>query len=420
MKLYDVIRKDYKEKGIPDLEQEPVITPPPREPKVHFSRRGASWKKLFVIGGALVFVGLLYLTGIFFVHAKITINQRHIPFSLEDAQIQLANEKSADPGRLSFQAMVVTDSVSRQVFGSAMTTSTTKATGKVVIVNLYSKNSQTLRSGTTLTSTSGQKYVTQSKVVVPGYTGTGTKKSPGSVSVTVTAAAVGPAYNTSGTTFTVSGYSGANAKLLYATSAGAITGGQNGAIHTLSEADKKQVLSTLQAALSEKLSRETRAQIPSNLVTFPELQSTTIDNSSLTLQGSTIQFPASLAGTMVSYLIPRDLLEQTIANKAINDHVYSSVDIPELGNIQVEPVTALPSNPDNTPATITVSISGQGTIITKAPVDSITESLLGIPRHSFDRILSGISEIDSASYSLTPFWAPYFPYKPSRITVQVR
>ncbi|HTH93245.1 MAG TPA: hypothetical protein VL576_02075 [Candidatus Paceibacterota bacterium] len=421
-KLYDVIRKDYKERGITDLDTEPVMPPQesPRPKPVDRGPQRPAWHKLVVIGGALLFVGILYIIGIYFVHAKVTITERQIPFSLQETQIDIVNQKNADPGRLSFQAMVVTDSVSRQVFGSAMTTSTTKATGKAVIVNLYSKSSQTIKSGTTFTSASGQKYVTQSKVTVPGYTGSGTKKTPGSVSVSITASGVGPSYNTTGTTFTISGWSGANAKLFYASSAGSISGGQNGAMHTLTDSDKQQATATLQAALNEKLSRETRSQIPDGWVTFPGLQFTSIDPSKMVLQGDTIQFNASLAGTMVSYLIPRAALEQTIANKAVSDHLYPDVTIPALGNVQVEPVTPLPTDPNNIPNDITVSISGQGTIITNVSKDKVTEAVIGISRGSFDHALSGISEIDTASYSLMPFWAPYFPYKADRITVNVK
>jgi hypothetical protein len=423
MKLYDVIRKDYKEKGIKDLEkpvlptEEPAGHPTP--PRFH-DRQTPPWRKLIVIAGALLFIGFLYLIGIYFVHATVTVTERQIPFSLQDTQVDLANQKTADPGRLSFQAMVVTDSVSRQVFGSAMTTSTTKAAGTAVIVNLYSKSSQTVRSGTTLVGANGEDYVTQSTVTVPGYTGSGTTKTPGSISVEIAAAAVGPAYNTSGTTFTVSGWSGANAKLFYASSAGAITGGQNGAMHTLSDSDKQQTLITLQSALNEKLGRETRAQIPSDLVTFPDLQFTSIDPTSMVLQGDTIQFTATLAGTMVSYLIPRDILEQTIASKAITDHLYPDVSIPDLGGVHVTPVTPLPSNPTNIPNDITVAVSGQGTIITNVDKARVTQAVLGIGRGSFDSALSGIAEIDTASYSLMPFWAPYFPYKADRITVNIK
>ncbi len=426
MKLYDVIRKDYKEKGLPDLDPLPPETPEPpvkvKKPVYREEYEGeptSNWRKIIVIGGALLFIALLYIVGTVFVHATVTVNQRHIPFSLQDTELDVANETTTGPGRLSFQTMVVTDTVTRQVFGSAMTTSTTKASGKAVLFNQYSKTAQTVRSGTTLTGANGQKYLTQATVSVPGYTGTGTTKTAGSASVAIVAAGIGPAYNTNGTTFTVAGWSGANAKLFFGSS-GLISGGQNGAMHTLSPTDRQQALTTLQAALTEKLSRETRSQIPDDLITFPDLQFTTIDTTSLVAQGSDIQFPASLQGTMVSYLIPRDLFEQAIASKAIADHVYPSVTIPDLGAVTVRSVTPLPTDPAHIPDSITIAVSGQGTIITQAAVPVIQQAVLGIPRGTFNAALLSIPEIDTATYSLYPFWAPYFPYKPSRIKIKIQ
>jgi hypothetical protein len=211
MKLYDVIRKDHTAKGQHDFDKEVVVTP--KEKIVsHRTQVTPRWKKIVVIGLALLFIGVLYLIGVFFVHATVTVTERHIPFSLFDTRLEVGNEKNVDPGRLSFQTMTVTDSVTRVVFGSAVITSTTKATGQAVIFNQYSTRSQTVYSGTTLTATNGQKYVTQATVVVPGYTGSGSTKVAGSATVDIMAAAVGSAYNSSGTTFTVSRYSGASAK----------------------------------------------------------------------------------------------------------------------------------------------------------------------------------------------------------------
>jgi hypothetical protein len=432
MKLYDVIRKDHKAKGQTDLDKEfviPVPKPSPRrkaiikaekeiiEEVTHLSSR---WKKILVITLCLLFIAGLYLIGIYVVHATVTVTERQIPFSLFDTRVEVANEKNVDPGRLSFQTMTVTDSVTRVVFGSALTTSTTKAGGQAVIFNQYSTRSQTIRSGTTLTATNGQKYVTQASVSVPGYTGSGSAKVAGSATVDITATGVGTAYNSAGTTFTVSGYSGANAKTFYATSAGAITGGQNGAMHTLSDTDKQQTLATLQAALAEKLLRETRAQIPDTLVTFPTLQFTSIDDTASVMQGSTIQFPVTLKGTMVSYLLPRDGLQQAIASKAISDHLYPHVSIPDLGAVHIDPISPLPADASNIPQSITLSVSGQGTIITKVPIATVRQAVLGISRRAFTAALSDIPEIDTARYTLSPFWAPYFPYKPDRITIKVQ
>jgi hypothetical protein len=247
-----------------------------------------------------------------------------------------------------------------------------------------------------------------------------TIKTAGSATVAITAAGTGSAFNTPGTTFTIAGWSGANAKLFYATSAGAVSGGQNSAMETLTTADQQQTIAMLSSALNEKLARETRSQIPATLITFPSLQFTTVNTNATVLQGTTAQFTATMQGTMVSYLLPRVQLQQMIASKAISDHLYPNVTIPELSSLQVMPVSPLGADPTALPNDIIVSLSGQGTVITTIPLSAVTQAVIGTARGSFNTALSKISEIDTASYSLRPFWAPYFPYKADRITVQVK
>lgn len=412
MKLYDVIRKEQMENGdpLPDL-------PDPERPVYYPARKRFSWRTIIVGGGAIVFLVLLYIIGMKVVRAKVVINERRIPFTLSGVEFELVHEEDATAGRLSFQTMIVPTEVSRQVYGSVVQPSTSSAKGAVVFFNEYSTKSQTIKKGTVVTSKEGKKYTTQAQVVVSGYTTKSGKKVPGtSPSVAITASGTGPSYNSSGTTFAVSGWG----KTLYAQSSGSITGGNDGAAHGVAEADKPDVIATLQAQLIERLKRETRAQIPERLVTFPDLQVTTIDSSSLQLSGTSIKFPASIKGSMTTYLIDRDLLETSIANEVLSDHTYADVAIPTLADLTVEPVTALPTDPKSTPESIKVKISGQGTIIAKAPVLQIRESLIGTPKRSFRDILAKVPEVDTAAYHFYPFWAPFFPAKESRITVEVK
>jgi hypothetical protein len=416
MKLYDVIRKEQVDKGVPD---EPAFEPIHAQPPHHEKR--FSWKRTGIIGAAVAFITLLYLLGIKFVHAKVVIVERQVPFSMESTELELVHEKDASAGRLAFQTMVVTTEITREIFGSETVASTSKAKGKAVFFNEYSKTSQTVKSGTTITATNGKRYITQQSVTVPGFTMTGKIKNPGtSVQVPIIAADVGPTYNSEGTSFTVSGWSGTRAKQFYARSAGAIKGGETGARHTVSDADRDQVVATLQAQLVERLKRETRAQIPANLITFPDMQFVSIDTDSFVLQGDSIKFPAKVKGTMISYLISRDLLESSIAKVAMSDHRYNDVSIPALGDIVVEPVSAIPTSTTNIPDAITVAITGQGTIITKVPVIDVQDALIGASRRNFSNALADIPEIGSATYSLIPFWAPLFPRQPKDITVIVK
>ncbi len=416
MKLYDVIRKEEIEEGrtFPPINMDREHS----TPKPHRPRHSVRWRSMLVIALAVVFVAVLYIVGMKVVHARVVINERRIPFSLEGAEFELSHEGEGSVGRLSFQTMVVPTQVSRQVYGSVVEPSTSSATGKVVFFNEYSTKPQTIKAKTVITSKEGKKYQTTTAVTVPGYTLKNKVKTAGtSASVSVKASGVGPTYNTTGTSFTVAGYS----KTLYAQSAGAISGGEDGIVHRVAPSEQESIRATLQAQLIERLKRETRAQMPQGFITFPDLQVTTLKGDAVSFQGDSIKFAASMDGVMVTYLIPIDLLESTIANHFLtDDHTYPQVTIPDLGGLTVVPVTSLPADPSVVPDSIRVRVSGEGTIIAKAPLDTIRQSLVGIPKTAFATTLATVPEIDTAEYHFTPFWAPFFPSRESRIKVEVR
>ncbi len=416
MKLYDVIRKEELGEEVPESKPSPQQEKPSRKPLIT-THRHVSWKKIGVIALVLIFFALLYVIGMKFAHAKVVVKERTIPFSLDGAEFELVHEGKEGEGRLSFQTMVVSAEVSRQVYGSEVAQSTSYAKGNVVFFNEYSTKPQTIKAKTTLTSKEGKKYQTTKAVTVPGYTIKNKVKTAGtSVAVPVVATAVGPSSNSQGTTFSVAGWG----KTLYAQSSGAITGGEDGMRHSVSKKDEPDVIAALQNQLIERLKRETRSQIPPDLITFPDLQITTIDSSSLVLHGESIKFPASIKGSMTTYLIPRALLETAIAQHVLHDKGYAQVTIPALASLTVTPVTALDSRPEDVPPSIRVRISGDATIIAKASLDLIKESLVGTPKGAFGTVLGTIPEIDSAEYHFYPFWAPLFPSMDKRIDVQIQ
>lgn len=412
MKLYDVIRKEklHEPDTEEQLEKEEVLI---KEEHPYKKR-----KRLIIIGGILSFLTLLYIGGSFIVRARVFIEERTIPFTLENETVELLHETKSDPERLSFQTVVVTSQISREVFGSELKDVTGKAKGMVVFFNEYSKGSISLKSGTTLTATNGKTYTTNTSVTIPGYKMDGKKKIAGtSPSVAITATGTGSAWNSEGTSLSVSAYSGTKKTQIYARSVGGLSGGDSGMNHTVKASERAQVIETLKTQLTERLRRETRAQIPSNLLAYPDLQFISIDTDSIKLEGEGIRFPASIKGTMVSYLIPRDLFETTIARKALSDHSYTLVSIPQIANLSVSAESAIPADPKIVPDNITISISGEGSIITEIPPEKIKDALLGLKRGSFNNAVGAIPEIASARFKLFPFWAPFFPKKEDFIKV---
>jgi hypothetical protein len=262
MKLYDVIRREeHPEEKV--LQETFVLTEP-----IHKKRRN-----IFFLIGVLIFFSAIYVIGIYNVRATVTLEERSIPFVLDKTTVDLDHETTSGGERLSFQTMTVSTEINRDMLGSELKDVTGKSKGSIVIFNEYDKKPFTIKSGAKVITTAGKSYLTQENILVPGYTLDGKKRKPGTSSaVNVVAVDTGPSSNSEGDSLIISNFTGLKRKQIYARSIGPFKGGESGMRHTVSEADRPQIVETLKTQLSERLRRETRAQIPGQLVTYPDLQ----------------------------------------------------------------------------------------------------------------------------------------------------
>lgn len=422
MKLYDVIVKEKMDrKGViqaGDVEYPKELFKKQESIDIPEKKKRFSFKNIGVLGASIGFIAVLYILGMYFVFAKVTIAERHIPFSFDEIVLELDEGKSTDDKRLSFQVMKSEATASKQVYTSNLQQTVTKAEGSIVLFNEYRSSAITIKKGTVITSEKGKKYITQSAVTIPAFTGTGTNKKAGiSQEVKIVASNAGAEYNSEATSFTVAGYKNDQ---VYARSAGAIRGGESGVLHVLDSSEKEIAMSDLQANLAERLKREARSSIPADYITYPDMQVMSIDKDSFVYKGANIRFPAKIDGEMVSYIIPRDALENALANRIVSDQTYPDVVIPTLSDLKVTPITALPTDIDKIPENISVAISGSGVIVTKVPIEKVKQALLGIPRKAFSGALNSITEIEEAKYIFYPFWAPFFPSIPDRINIIIK
>jgi hypothetical protein len=123
---------------------------------------------------------------------------------------------------------------------------------------------------------------------------------------------------------------------------------------------------------------------------------------------------------MISYLIPRDAFEASLAKDVLSDNVYKKVSIPVIDSLSVVPQKGIPFDPKIVPESISVLVSGQGDVITKIDPELIKTSLVGTKRSLFNESLSYMPEISSASFRFIPFWAPFFPTKEKNIEVIIK
>ncbi len=421
LKLYDEI---IKERGGVIEKHDPAS-----EHSFHLApKKRARWKLLLYLFCVVLLLGGLFAYGVFRASAVVTIDMRKVPFVLEKTLLTVPHEKLATKESLHFQAMITDDKVSREVFGDRLTEVHTKATGKAVFVNEYSSKPVTLKKGTTLTGAeNNKKYTLNDAVTVPGFKTVEGKRVAGtSPAIGFTASVVGKEYNSEGTDLAVAGYTtGDKAKKFYGKSSGPITGGQSGTVHTVSEAGKIEITSVLQQLLAEKLKRQARAQTPEGFITFPDFQFMLYDTATLTLQSDAIKFPASLSGTLVTYLFPEAPLAAAIAAKAVENGSGGAATgiaytIPELSGLTLSQGLALSINTEEIPSELTLRVSGESIMRAELDRQVIQDSLVGKPVAQFEKIMEAFPGIAEARFTRFPFWAPYFPNNPERIKLIIK
>lgn len=420
MKLYDEL---IKERGgaVPEHHPEPHLDRA-------VPRKRARWKLLLYLFCTVLVLGAVFAYGIFRASAVVTIDARKVPFVLEKALLTVPHEKLATKDSLHFQAMIIDGDTVREVFGDRLAEVYTKATGKAVIMNEYSSKPITLKKGTVLTAAdTGKKYALDAAVTVPGFKTVDTKRVAGvSPAVAVTGAAAGIEYNSKGTDFAVAGYTtGDKAKKLYARSSGPLVGGMSGNVHTVSEASRVEITGVLQQLLAEKLKRQARAQLPEGFITFSDFQYMVYHSASLNLQSPTIKFPASLSGTLVTYLFPREPLSRAIAEQAVENGSGGAATgitytVPDLTDLTISQGLALSINTEEIPKELTLQVTGEGTMRAELDQHVLKEALVGEPTKNFEALMEKFPGIAEARFVRFPFWTPYFPNNPEKIKLIVK
>ncbi len=164
-----------------------------------------------------------------------------------------------------------------------------KATGTITIFNKYDPpKSFTFVAGTHFMSDSGKLFVSSQKVVIPSAKKTGSKITPGSVSIEVQAVEGGTDYNISPSNFSVPGLKGTAAYYsIYATSKSAMAGGYTGKVKKVTDDDLQGAKDVLTEKATTDSVADVKKQIPAEYVLLDNaILSNSTDSSSKTKAGA--------------------------------------------------------------------------------------------------------------------------------------
>lgn len=424
MKLYDIIVKEKNQQNT--LSESENYSASSDEHPVFISdvipKKTARKKKIIFVSILIILVGL-YTLGLWVSYAKITLYERSIPFTLTNTVFTLAHEESvereAEP--YTFQTITTSSTIEREVIGTEFKEVTEYARGLVVFSNEWAKSPETLKVGTIIESPGGKKYKTTASVRVPGYTISGGVKSAGvSTPVPVIALEVGTASNNPGTTFTIPSFSSKKRQQFLAQSVGPLSGGDAGVRHSLSAQEERAVTELLTQQLTERLRRETRAQVPDEFFVSADMQYPYIRPEQFELEGEAIKFTAVARGSLVSYLIKHEVLSALIAQDVLRDQDEGDFYISNLSDLTFTISSPIPLDETIIPDSIQITINGSGVLTSRIQSEEFRKEIAGRSVKEFREYVSNKKTIEKAELSLLPFWSPYLPQTNQLLKVRVR
>jgi len=396
----------------------------PKTKKVKIPNYDKFRKRLFFgIGGAILLAALLVWMYVIAPAATVIITAKTSP-SQVSATLSLGGQQATDykTGVISSETQSTQQSqtVKFNPTGSAQVGD--KASGSVVFSNPSQTSSASVPAGTTLTSTDGFTYVTNSSVTVPNATvGRGSSTNGKSSPVGITATAVGSDYNQdSGTTFTVSGQ-----PLLLATASSDISGGDSHTVTVVSDADVQQAKSQVQSASVDAIKKQLKAKFKNG--------ETVIDSSFTATPGDATSSPAigqqlpsgtsqatlTVPTTYSIVAVPKQALDSYLQDALKDSMDGKNQKIYDNGSSKAS-FSGYLAGSDNSPATATLSAVGQiGPVIDQAQIKKIVagQKYGTIEEQINASTFPGVQDV-AVKYSYP--WVSHVPKNQDKITVQFK
>ena len=397
------------------------------------ARLGKSRKPWFLMTFLVLLLCLAIIVAavsLLFSKGTILIKAKSIPISVNSSLIAKANATAPDLG---YQVLTVTEEAHAQVNAKPGPAIEKKATGTVVLYNMFSAAPQKLPAGTHISNSKGLIYTTKIAVTIPGeYIVKGQKGyTAGSVAVGIVASAPGAQYNAALTDlvgdFSIVAYKGTSKYTkIYARLKTALEGGLIGQGFVIDPAAIASVQENLKNALSSKLAIQAQNLTPKGYILFDGAHQTSfapIDPVSATSSASTTTAIGTadigMKGIYSGYIMKIDSLLKTFAKDEVSQFPAGSYEARGVDNLDFAfgkgATTTLAKN-----GQLAFTLKGSLKIVGIVPADQLIKELVGVRISDSGPIIQRYSTISSAYATIFPVWMKSLPDSPDRITVQIQ
>ncbi len=389
-----------------EMNDAPRYSPPmPRAP-----RKPRRW--LWAVAGIFVAViGILLLIALRGTSVNVEPRVHTVVFD-ETSRFTAYPQASAGAGMLPYTTQTIELEDSEPVESTGVVHAEEKASGMITVYNDFQTTPVKLVKNTRFQTADGLIFRAQSDISVPGKSGT----TPGQVSVSVIADAVGEQYNVQPTRLNVPGLSGSpEYDKVYGQSTTAFTGGFNGDRPAISEGALAGAQTAARGRLEQKMREAISALSTGSIVTFPELAQVTYTSLPTTNEGGTSAKIHEKAVALVPLFQANDFafaVARTVSAEAESAKIRL-VGTNDFGGLLV----SASSTPGVDP--ILFQLTGQAMLIWEVDAAELAQALAGRDQSAFQTIVTGFPGIQSATARIEPFWSSSFPGDANRIRIKI-
>ncbi|MEK7612785.1 MAG: hypothetical protein AAB449_01400, partial [Patescibacteria group bacterium] len=334
-------------------------------------RRFGRWFSLLALVVVVVAAAGALLLSTVFAGATVTVFPRTEPVQ---APARMAAALNAPPGTLPYQNMSITRSATTTAQASGTQRVERQASGKVVIYNNYSAESQRLIANTRFQAPDGKIYRIKTSVDVPGQS---------TAEAVVYADSPGADYNrTEPTKFTIPGFKGdPRFDKFYAQSQGPLGGGFVGNEPAVAEKDLQEAQKAMEQALEGALREAAATGVPEGYILVPGTLSITFsDVVKGVANGGTVA--VSQDSVAQGQLIRLSDLAGYIARQTVPGYQGEAVAFADPSEISVALATTTKAS-----GTIDLALSGNPTLVWQFDQNAIQTALVGKPKGEFETII---------------------------------
>lgn len=404
--------------GSDRIESNPFFAKDHSKERTPFSG-GRSSRKILWLLVIVAVLGALFLVMNYFTRATVLVAPLSWRVHIEE---DLTATKEDSAGGLVFQFMSLKEEKSEEVEPTIEKKIQKKASGKVVIYNAYSGDSQRLIKNTRLESPDHKIFRINDSVVVPGAkVAAGKVIEPGSVEAVVYADAPGKDYNIGLSDFTIPGFKGDPRYTKFTAKSKAdspIGGGFAGTVKVPTD----EAVSAAQTKLKDELKmiavEKARGQVPKEVSFFPGSMVVKFEEVPEDLNAGDVT-QVTMRAVVSVFFFDRVALTKKLAEGALTDYQGTPLvleNLPALSFAFVDPVdTAVLSDLTR----IRFTIVGDAEFLGQIDTEKVRASLAGKEKKDFATIIRGQDNIAKADAVIRPMWNTKFPLDTQKITIKV-